>query len=324
MRIVLCYPVESRHVAQIAAAAPQAEIVDAGQEGVAQEILAADIFCGHAKVPVDWEAVVRGGRLRWIQSSAAGLDHCLTPAVVLSDIIVTSASGVLADQVSEQALALTLGLLRGLPTFFRAQQKREFIRRPTRDLHRQTIGIVGFGGVGRRIAAVLRAFRPRILATDMFPINKPDYVEALWPHTALDDLLSEVDILILAVPLTDLTRNMIDARAIARLRPGALLINVARGKLVVEEALVAALESGHLWGAGVDVTTSEPLPPTSRLWEQQNVIITPHVGGQSRWRIDQMTDFFVDNLARYWTHRPLRNLVDKQLGFPAPQSAETV
>src|SRR5262245_3210707 len=108
MRIVLCYPVESRHVAQIQAAAPDAEVVDAGQERVARELLEADLFCGHAKVSVDWDAVVAGGRLQWIQSSAAGLDHCLTPSVVASDILVTSASGVLADQVAEQSLALAL------------------------------------------------------------------------------------------------------------------------------------------------------------------------------------------------------------------------
>ena len=112
MRIVLCYPVEPRHIEQIAAAAPQAELVDAGQERIAQEIHAADIFCGHAKVPLDWDQVVRRGRLRWIQSSAAGIDHCLVPSVIASDITVTSASGVLADQVSEQATALLFGLLR--------------------------------------------------------------------------------------------------------------------------------------------------------------------------------------------------------------------
>lgn len=323
MRIVLCYPVEPRHVAQIQAAAPQAELVDAGQERIAREIHAADIFCGHAKVPLDWDAVVRGGRLRWIQSSAAGLDHCLVPSVVESDITVTSASGVLADQVSEQALALLLGLLRGLPTFFRAQQKREFIRRPTRDLHDATVGIVGFGGVGRRIAAVLAPFRVRLLATDMFPSDKPAYVDKLLPHTQLDELLSVVDILVMAVPLTDVTRGMINAAALAKMRPGSILINVARGPLVVEEALLAALDSGRLWGAAMDVTAEEPLPPESRLWTQPNVIITPHVGGQSQRRIDQMTDFFVDNLARYLSNKPLRNLVDKRLGFPAPTARAT-
>src|SRR5215207_670490 len=156
MRLVLCYPIESKHLEQIRAAAPGHEIVDAGQERIAAELPSADIFCGHAKVPVPWPNVVKQGRLKWIQSSAAGLDHCLTPEVIDSDIIVTSASGLFADQVAEQTLALLLGLLRGLPTFFRQQQEHEFIRRPTRDLHQATVGIVGLGGNGTRIAETLR------------------------------------------------------------------------------------------------------------------------------------------------------------------------
>ena len=116
---------------------PEAEIVDAGQEQIAKELFRADIFCGHAKVPVDWDGVVRQGRLRWIQSSAAGMDHCLVPSVIESDIVVTSASGVLADQVAEHTIALMTAWCRSLPTFLRAQQKKEFIRRPTRDLTAQ-------------------------------------------------------------------------------------------------------------------------------------------------------------------------------------------
>ena len=108
MRIVLCYPAEPQHVRQIQAVVPEATLIDAGQERVAEELPTADIFCGHPKVPVPWDRVVAGGRLRWIQSSAAGLDHCLVPAVVASDIIVTSASGVLADQVAEHALGLAI------------------------------------------------------------------------------------------------------------------------------------------------------------------------------------------------------------------------
>jgi len=316
MRIVLCYPVDQKHVEQIAAAAPECEVVNAGQEGIAREILSANIFCGHAKVPVDWDTVVRQGRLRWIQSSAAGLDHCLVPSVVESTITVTSASGVLADQVSEQCMALLTGLLRGLPVFFRAQQAKEFVRRPTRDLHQATIGIVGLGGVGRRIAEVMAPFRTRILAVDMFPVAKPAHVEALWPADRLDDLLKAVDLLILAVPLTPLTRGMITQREIGLMKRGSILINVARGPLVIEEDLVEALQSGQLYAAGMDVTAVEPLPETSKLWDLPNVIITPHVGGQSKWRIDQMTDFFCENLRRYFAGEPLNNLVDKQLGFP--------
>jgi D-3-phosphoglycerate dehydrogenase len=318
-RLVLCYPVEERHLAQISAAAPGFEVIDAGQERVAEELPSADNFCGHPKVPVPWEEVVRRGRLRWIQSSAAGLDHCLVPPVVESDIIITSASGVLANQVADHTIALLTSLLRSLPIFFRAQQKREFVRKPTRDLHRARIGIIGFGRNGRRLAEVLSAFRTTILATDWFPVNKPAHVAELLPADAIDDLLPRVDIVILAAPLTDITRGMIDARRLALLPQGAILINVARGPLVVEQDLVDALESGHLGGAGLDVTDPEPLPVESKLWNLPNVLITPHVGGQSATRIDDMTNFFCDNLARYLSNQPLRNLVDKRLGFPLPE-----
>ncbi len=320
MRIVLCYPIEPRHLAQIQAAAPGHEVVNAGQERIATELLAADIFCGHAKVPVPWDEVVRLGRLRWIQSSAAGLDHCLVPPVIDSPIIVTSASGLFADQVAEQTLALLLGLLRSLPTFFRAQQAREFIRRPTRDLHGSTVGIVGLGGNGTRIADVLKPFKTRIIATDVFADQQPASVDDLWPADQLDRLLAESDIVILCVPLNEQTEGMIAAPQFSRMKRGAILINVARGPVVVEADLVAALRNGHLGGAGLDVTEVEPLPVDSPLWDLPNVIITPHVGAQSARRADDTTNLVCENLRRYFAGQPLLNLVDKQLGFPTPGS----
>ncbi len=317
MRIVLCYPVEPKHIEQIAAAAPEAEIVNAGQERIAEELFAADIFCGHAKVPVDWDGVVRQGRLKWIQSSAAGMDHCLVPAVIESEIAVTSASGVLADQVAEHTIALVTAWCRSLPTFLRAQQNREFIRRPTRDLTRSTVGIVGLGGVGRRLAQLLAPFEVRILATDMFPVDKPACVETLWPAHRLDDLLATADFVVLCMPLNDSTRGIIDAARLGRMKPNALLVNVARGALVVTDDLIAALEAGRLAGAVMDVTDPEPPPPQSRLWTMPSVIITPHVGGQSSWRIDNMTRLFCRNLRRWRQGLPLVNfLADKRLGFP--------
>ncbi len=322
-RIVLCYPVEQKHVAQIAAVAPDAEVVDAGQEHVAEELPHCDVFCGHAKVPVPWEEVVERGRLRWVQSSAAGLDHCLVPSIVASDITVTSASGVLADQVADHTMALLTSILRSIPRFLRAQKEREFIRRPTRDLHRARIGIIGLGGNGRRLAEVFSAFRTTILATDWFPVNKPEWVAELLPADAVNEMLPRVDILVLAAPLNDHTRGMINAERLALLPQGAILINVARGGMVVEDDLVDALESGHLAGAGLDVVDPEPLPPESRLWDRSDVVLTPHVGGQAATRIDDMTNFFCDNLARYLDGRPLRNLVDKTLGFPSPEFLET-
>jgi D-3-phosphoglycerate dehydrogenase len=322
MNIVLCYPVEPSHVAQIQAVVPDATLVDAGQERVAEELPTADIFCGHPKVPVPWEKVVAEGRLQWIQSSAAGLDHCLVPAVIGSEIVVTSASGVLADQVAEQTIGMAISCTRRFPLFLEQQARREFVRRPTVDLTGATVGIVGLGGNGRRLVEVLEPFRVRILATDWFPVLKPAAVEFLGGPDTLPHILPEIDILFLCAPLTEHTRNLIDAAAIARMKKGAILINVARGKMVDENALVDALESGHLDSAALDVTPDEPPRPDSRLWTAPRLLITPHVGGQSKHRIDAMTDFFCDNLQRYRQGRPFRNLVDKRLGFPGPQDEE--
>jgi D-3-phosphoglycerate dehydrogenase len=225
--------------------------------------------------------------------------------------------------VADHTIALLTALLRSLPTFFRAQQRHEFIRRPTRDLHGARIGIVGLGGNGRRLAEVLSAFRTTILATDWFPVNKPAHVAELLPADGLDDILPRIDILILAAPLTEHTRGLINARTLALLPPGAILINMARGPMVVESDLAAALTSGHLGGAGIDVTEVEPLAVDSPLWDIPNVIITPHVGGQAATRTDDITNFFCDNLGRYLAGRPLRNLVDKRLGFPLPEPASS-
>ncbi len=317
MRIVLCYPHEERHREQIAQVAPQAEIIDAGQERIADEIFQADIFCGHPKVPIDWDGVVAQGRLRWIQSSAAGMDHVLVPSVIHSPIILTSASGVLADQVAEHAIALITGWLRGLPRFFRAQLRKEFRRLPTRDLTGATVGIVGFGGVGRRLAQLLAPFKARILATDLFPVNPPPWVEALWPADRLNDLLAESDVVVLALALNEDTKRLFSREKLSRFRPHALLVNVARGPIVPHDDLVEALRQGWIAGAALDVTDPEPLPPESPLWDMENVIITPHVGGQSAKRADDITRLFCANLRRFFEGRPLINLLtDKRLGFP--------
>jgi D-3-phosphoglycerate dehydrogenase len=224
--------------------------------------------------------------------------------------VVTSASGVLADQVAEHTLALITACTRRIPLFLDQQARREFVRRPTRDLTGATVVIVGLGGNGRRLVEVLAPFRVRMLATDWFPVHRPPEVEFLGGPDTLADLLPQADILLLAAPLTEHTRGMIDAAAIARMKPGSIIVNVARGPLA------DALASGHLDSAGLDVTPEEPPAAESPLWTAPRLVITPHVGGQSARRIDAMTDFFCDNLRRYLAGRPLRNLVDKRLGFP--------
>ena len=287
--IVLCYPVEPRHLKHFAERFPDARVIDAGQEGIGEEIFQADIFVGHAKVPVDWQRVVEQGRLKLIQSSAAGLDHCLVPAVVDSDIPVCSASGLFAHQVGEQTLALLLGLLRGLPVFFRQAQAKEFIRRPTDDLRGKRVGIVGLGGNGRRLVQLLAPFGVSLRATDYYPVRKPPEVFELWGAERLQELASVSDILILSLPLNTHTRNLISEDVLRAMPRGGYLINVARGQVVDEQALVGVLQDGHLVGAGLDVTYVEPLPVESPLWDMSNVIITPDVGAQAASRVDDST-----------------------------------
>lgn len=322
--VVLCFPVTDLHVKQISSVIPQANLIVASQQSVDRDVLEADIFCGHAKEKeLPWDEVVSQDRLRWIQSSAAGLDHCLKPEVIASEILVTSASGLFADQVAEQTMALLLGLIRSMPIFVEAQRKKEFIRRPTDDLHGKTVGIVGFGGNGRRIAKILSTMKVRIIATDVYPVEKPSYVDELWGPEETSQLLELSDVVIVCVPLNGQTLGMFSHEAFAQMKSGAYFINVARGQVVKEAALVESLSSGHLRCAGLDVTETEPLATSSPLWEMPNVWITPHVGAQSFDRVDVTVDFFCENLRRFEAGQPLMNLVNKQLGFPAPEHRAT-
>lgn len=317
-RIVLCYPVTADCLRRIEAAAGDIEVVNAGQDRVDELLPTADIFIGHAKVPVDWDRVLRQRRLRWIQSSAAGLDHCLVPGVIDSDIVVSSASGLFAPQVAEQTFALLFGLLRRVRLFTEATARREFIRLPTDDLRGKTIGIVGLGGNGRWIARMLATWGVRILATDYFPEACPPEVERLLPPEGLGEVLAASDVVILTLPLNASTCGLFDDATLASMKPGSYLVNVARGAVVVERALVAALESGHLAGAGLDVTEVEPLAAESPLWDRSDVLITPHVGAQSARRVPDTTDLVCENLRRYRQGLSPWNVVDKRLGFPHP------
>ena len=319
MKILLGYPVQGAHISQIHKVALDHDVVASKQEELPRLLEDADIFCGHVKVPVDWGAIVSKGNLKWIQSSAAGLDHCLHPAVIASDIRVSSASGVLADQVAEHALAMLGSVLRQLPAFHDAQKRREFIRQPTNDLHGKRVGIVGFGGVGKRVAELLAPYRVRIVATDYFPQVCPPHVEAVWAPDQLPELLRRSDVVILCVPLTSTTRGIIGGQELSSMPRGSILVNVCRGDVVIESALVNALSEGHLSGAAIDVVCDEP-PDSDRLvWQAPNLVITPHVAGQSSVRIERMTDLFCENLLRFRHGLPLINLVDKKIGFPPPK-----
>lgn len=300
------------------------DIIFSSDDAIDQDILQANIFCGHAKVPVPWPQVVRQGKLRWIQSTAAGLDHCLVSEVVASNILVSGCSGLFAIQVAEQTLALLTGLIRRTPVFFRAQQLRQYERRPTDNLFNKSVGILGMGGNGQQIARVLRPLVKQIVATDLFE----DYCQRFLDLQQIDEfipvnhwkrMLSSVDVLIVTLPLSASNNNLIGTAELDAMKQGSYLINVGRGSVVNSDALYRSLEQGKLAGAGIDVVEPEPLPADSPLWNLNNIMITPHVGAQSPSRVPLTIDLFLQNVQRFCQNQTLWNVVDKQLGFPRPE-----
>ncbi|MFT5301978.1 MAG: phosphoglycerate dehydrogenase-like enzyme [Mariniblastus sp.] len=323
--IVTCFPLADSHVERIRTVAQDDfEVIVATQDSIAKDIFQADVFCGHAKVPVDWPKVVAAQKLAWIQSSAAGLDHCLTPSVIDSEIVVSGCSGLFAPQVAEQMLSLLMGLVRRSPVFFRAQQNREYIRRPTDDLFGKTVAIVGLGGNGQRIASVLRPLAKTIIGSDCFPEACQQLIEnktlrQVFAANDWEKMLPEADVVIVTLPLSSANEQLIGIEQFKQFKPGAYLINVGRGSVVETSALVEYLANGHLGGAGIDVVDPEPLPIDSRLWALDNVIISPHVGAQSPLRIPVTIDLFCGNIERFRNGQSLLNQVDKRMGFPRPE-----
>jgi phosphoglycerate dehydrogenase-like enzyme len=261
-------------------------------------------------------------RLRWIHSGSAGVRSLLHPDLVESDVVLTNSAGVHAPPMAEAVIGMILHFARGFDFAVRSQARREWGKRPfehdlraVREIRGATLGILGLGGIGREVAWRARALGMQVLAVRRRPGAAAAGVELLAGEGALDELLRRSDYLLVAVPSTAETRGLLGAEQLARLRPGAVLINVARGEVVDEAALVAALRSGHLRGAGLDVFAREPLPPESALWSLDNVLITPHVTGTTPhfWRRE--VDLIVDNVRRYLVGEPLRNQVDKQTGY---------
>ncbi len=325
--IVTCFPIEHTQVKQIrSAAGDDYHVVASSQEDIHERIYDADIFCGHVKTerPMDWRSVVDAGRLKWIQSSAAGLDHCLTPEVIDSPIVVSGCSALFANQVAETSMALLMGLIRRLPIFFQAKRDREYVRRPTDDLYGKSVGIIGFGGNGYRIARTLRPMVENIIATDLFPDAEQHAVDdgivkKILPANQLEDVMQSCDVTIVTLPLSEDNEKRIGDVQFRLCKPGAYFINVGRGSVVDQNALIDHLKTGAIAGAGLDVADPEPIAHNSPLWEMNNVIITPHIGAQSAWRVPKTVDFFCENFRRYQSGENLMNEVDKKLGFPRPQ-----
>ena len=295
---------------------------DVSREAV-EAIASAEVYFGYG-FPRDLFDAVKNGtnQLHWVHSGTAGVSSALYPEFVVSEILFTNSAGIHAPPMAESVLATILHFARGLDFATRSQARSEWGKAPfeqragvVREIAGATVGIYGFGGVGRELAWRAAALGMKVIATKRNDRMVPPDVELLRGDDALYNLLERADYLVITAPSTPETRGSIDEAALARMKPDAVLINIARGDVLDERALVGALKEGRLRGAGLDVFTTEPLPPESPLWSLDNVLITPHVSATTThfWRRE--TDLIVENIERYLAGRPLRNAVDKEAGY---------
>jgi D-2-hydroxyacid dehydrogenase (NADP+) len=262
------------------------------------------------------DLIPRATKLRFIQSIGAGVDQFDRDALRARGIRLASAQGVNERAVSQHAMALMLALMRHIPAG-RDNQRRRHWRGMISDLTQRedelggkTLLIVGLGRIGSRLASLARAFGLRVIATKRDPSKGADAADVVVSDARLSEVLPQADLVALTCPLTPQTAKLIDAAALAAMKPSAYLINVARGRVVDEPALIAALEARRIAGAALDTTVEEPLPENSPLWGFDNVLITPHTAGETRRYEDNVLDILLENLERLWRGEPeLKNQI---------------
>ncbi|MER5211849.1 D-2-hydroxyacid dehydrogenase [Streptomyces sp. NPDC002838] len=253
---------------------------------------------------------------RWVHAAAAGVDSFLFPALVDDPgVTLTNSRGVYDRAAAEYVLGLILALAKDFPGTWEHQRRREWRPRPCDTITERTVLVWGTGPIGRAIAGLLRAIGMRVSGAGRSARTEhPDFGRVHGPAT-LASALAEADYVVLAAPLTKDTRGMVDASVLAAMKPGARLINVGRGALVDEKALVGHLADGRLAGAALDVFDQEPLPVQSPLWDMPGVIVSPHTAGETTGEREALMEVFLDNLTRHSEGRPLRNVVDKRRGY---------
>jgi phosphoglycerate dehydrogenase-like enzyme len=261
--------------------------------------------------------IARAPKLKWVQMISAGVERFLDDEFRRSSVIMTNVSGIHAIPIGEFVLGLMLMFAKQAPLCFQLKQQRQWKPFAPSTLHSKTVGIVGLGSIGREVARLAKSFGMRVLATrrSARQSKRARYVDVLFAPDQLLQLLSDSDFVVLAVPLTPETNRIIGEAQLRSMKPTAYLINIARGNVIDEEALIRALEEHWIAGAGLDVFAMEPLPADSRLWELPNVIFSPHVAGAMENYIERATEVFCENLRRYLNGRRLINVVDKERGY---------
>lgn len=261
------------------------------------------------------DALLSLSTLKWIHSVSAGVEHALDDRLREMDVILTNASGVFDLPIAETVLTYILMIVKQMPAFIAQQREHVWKKRSLREAAGLTVGIVGLGSIGTEVARLCKGLGMRIVATRRHPGEGAPHVDEIFAPAQLDVLLATSDFVVVAVPLTPETRDMIGREDLRRMRATAWLINIARGAVVDEASLIEALEQTWIAGAALDVFVEEPLPPESPLWELENVIITPHNSWSTPHLKEREARLFLENLRHYVRGEPLRNIVNKDLGY---------
>jgi len=311
---VLIVGVSEEQLAGLQKAVPQTDLFTAEGDELVAKVRDADALIGTC----DPELVKRGKKLRWVQVGSAGVSYCMYPELVDSNIVLTNAKIIQGPEISDHAFALLLFLARNLGKAVVSMQAGEWNRQQSTDsveLRGKTALVIGLGGIGTQVAERASAFGMKVLGIDPKDISYINSVERVGKPDQLSSFLPSADVIFMCAPITPKSNLMLGSKEFSLMKQGAFFINVSRGKIVDTQALVEALRSGHLAGAGLDVTEPEPLPKDHPLWTLENVIITPHVAGQSDGITQRRMELFEENLRRFEQSLPLRNVVDKQRGY---------
>lgn len=278
----------------------------------------AEVYLG---LGIPAEILEAGPALRWVHTGTAGVGSWLTPAMLERDVVFTNSAGVFGPPIAETVLAFILHFARGLHIALPNQRIGAWDKQvfdgeeaPLREVAGSTVGVIGLGGIGREVAARCRALGAHVIGLRR-TARDLEGIEVVHGEEGLARLLGEADFVVVTAPETPTTVGLVDRKAMALMKPAAVLINVGRGRIVDEVALVDALEEGRLGGAALDVFTSEPLPGDHPLWSAPNTVITPHMSAYSERFWGRQLALILDNLERYLAGRPLVNVVDREAGY---------
>ena len=277
---------------------------------------------------VDWAQVILGNvpaamlhgspALEWLQTNSAGVEAYIRPGVLAGDTLLTNATGAYGLAIAEHMLGMLLELFKKLELYRDAQKSGAWQSQgAVKAVYGSTVLVLGMGDIGGEFAARCKALGAKVIGVRRSPRPCPEYADEVHLLEDLDSLLPQADVVAVTLPGTDATRGLMSRERLAKMKEGAVLLNVGRGFIVDTEALCDALERGHLSGAGVDVTDPEPLPPTHRLWNIPTAVVTPHISGfyHLRETHERIVGIFLENLRHFQAGEPLRNLVDFATGY---------